>query len=204
MGGTVGSSQFQIQFKDNRRSNNPVKGITAILHNEDHKTFVPENVKVSDKDGVVDFGDVGRHRGTITIDKKSLFSRAISSFVDVPLGKFIYYLDESVWGNADCQSGQANVKVDLKNSIERSARYWQMRPVNRAGDAPFTEPESISLCDGNLQVDNKMTILATTTSLTNELIGYGFLLDQEVVDDQEYVIDINKNPSSITAPPARE
>ena len=197
-GGSVGSSNFQIQFKDNRVTNRPVRGVTTILHDVNNKTFLQENVKTSDENGLVNFGDIGRYRGTISIDRESVFSRHISTYVDVPLGSLIYYVDESVFDYSRCDISQTNINVSMNNPHGHLASKWEVMPLGKAGIGSALDPERILVCNANIQSDKKLSMLATSRNQSGDIVSYGYLLDQDLEENGSYYIDLDKTPSSIT------
>ncbi|MDH5649715.1 MAG: hypothetical protein OEY67_08660 [Gammaproteobacteria bacterium] len=188
----------------------PVNNVTAILYNQDNVSFDAENVRVSGDDGVVDFGDVGRDTITITIYHKSN-SRwneyEITSFVEVApwVGEYeLYISDDSQTycynGSADPASGQlAKIQIDLSGLPVEADSVQMQTPGSFYPDLSGTKIYDYFVCPDDVQDDGKLSLVVEVLDYSNDIIGYAFLLDQEIIDGNTYTLEYSNRFKGISA-----
>ncbi len=197
-GGVPSGNSLSFIFKDDVRGDQPVAGVVVALYNTDNVTIA--QTKTSGVNGVVDFGDIGRSRASFTIvyELSTTFGSAgmIDSFMDMPAADNIVYYTEEDFGE-ETGTSVATVNYALSaapanaglTSIEPGLAWWSF-PLN-AGQLT-----NQTVLDGYLQDDGKLSLLAMVNSATNtdQLIGYGYLLDQTVTNGATYDIALDTAP----------
>ena len=196
-------------IKDDPRSNLPRQGITVALYNTDNKTI--KETKVSDASGVVDFGDIGRSRASVTIayEDDNTGERYIETFVDSLVAEnIVYYLDDTstTFGDLDIYregyDPDAYINLSL-SSVPAGAVLSQFQPTWFAfwnHSSGFGQLSTIPVMPAHLQDDGKLSLLASTygDATASSLIGYGYLLDQTVPPiGASYDIALNRAPLTL-------
>jgi len=187
-GGTTGGNLFKVTIRDNRINKEPVSGVTVAVYSSDNQTI--QSTKTSDAQGVVNFGDLGRNRSSVTIAyANSDFRKSIDTFVDIPLGDYVYYLDTEFEGF--CNPSLASIDISVPGIPANAGYTWVLPTFTYIGRANPTSAANI--CTEHLQSDGKLSFLAQSIeSFSNpEILRYGFLLDQTVTDGDTYTIDLN-------------
>ncbi len=200
-------NRLTFVIKDDLDSDQPVQGTTIALYNTDNRTIA--QTKISDASGVVDLGDIGRTRATVTLAYEDAEGgRHIDTFVDVLVAEnIVYYLDNRV--APDLAGGSDTVKnsiadIDLTLSdIPANAGSTKVHPLNVVQDhsADGGTLRNTPVGETHLQDDGKLSMLALTYSGASpefsNLIGYGYLLDQTVVDGASYDISLARSPLNL-------
>ncbi len=188
-------------IKDDLKSDQPVQGATIALYNTDNRTIA--QTKVSDANGVVDFGNIGRDRATITlVYENAEEDRYIDTFVNVLVAEnIVYYLDDdSGWlfdfsGSAD--NTIANISLTLSDiPVDTSFTLVQPLMDGQASGGLINIP----VREVHLQDDGKLSMLALSYSDSGSplsLNGYGYLLDQTVTDGASYDISLARRPLNL-------
>ena len=203
-------NRLSFVIKDNLDSDQPVQGMTIALYNTDNRTIA--QTKISDANGVVDFGDIGRSRATITFvydDAEGDIEgdRYIDTFVDVLVAQnIIYYQDIDTSGDGLGGSGSIIANVDLTLSdipADASAGFTRVQPLGAlqlhgegSGGSPLN---NLPVSETHLQNDGKLSMLALTTPdvSNSNLIAYGYLLDQTVTEGTSYDISLARSPVNL-------
>ncbi|MCF6209710.1 MAG: hypothetical protein L3J88_01580 [Gammaproteobacteria bacterium] len=196
-------SRLSFVIKDNLSSDQPVQDITVALYNTDNRTIA--QTRISNADGVVDFGDIGRDRATITVVYEEVFEgiRNVDTFIDVLVAEnIVYYLVDDA--DPSPSNGHTPVNIDLSNVPDNTASI-SLEPM---GDLLPYSTAINSLLDNfpvnpaYLQDDGLLSMLilaysdASLSSPPN-LVGYGFLLDQTVEDGASYDISLTRSPLNL-------
>ncbi|MCF6257647.1 MAG: hypothetical protein L3J98_03360 [Gammaproteobacteria bacterium] len=200
-------NRLTFVIKDDLDSDQPVQGTTIALYNTDNRTIA--QTKISDASGVVDFGDIGRTRAAVTLVYEDVGGgRHIDTFVDVLVAEnIVYYLDNKValgsaGGGDTVKNSIAEIDLTL-NDIPANAGSTKVHPLNVVQDhlADGGALRNIPVGETHLQDDGKLSMLALTYSGAfpefSSLIGYGYLLDQTVVDGASYDISLVRSPSNL-------
>ena len=192
-------NRLTFVIKDDLDSDQPVQGATIALYNVDNRTIA--QTKISDANGVVDFGDIGRSRASITLAYEDAEgNRYIDTFVNVLVAEnIVYYQDDTsfeVFGLGDA-TGNSIANIDLTLSdIPVDTEFTEVQPLDGAFQNHSTGNGSLSnipVKEVNLQDDGKLSMLALTYS-GESLIGYGYLLDQTVTNGASYDISLARSP----------
>jgi hypothetical protein len=196
----TGGTSLSFIIKDNLKSDLPLSGVTVALYNTDNVTI--ETTQVSDVNGVVDFGDVGRERVTFTIAHEydqiiSTFAytlRNIQSFVEVLAAEDVVYYAEyaTIYGN---ELGQINITLD-QDLVPVDASFTLIEPL-----FAYTSHElsiglltNIPVYDYNLQDDGNLTLLALTKDSADSLLKWGMQENQLFTDGATYDIGLTRDP----------
>ena len=201
-GGVSNGNLLSFVFKDDRSSDQPAAGVVVALYNTDNRTIAQS--KTSDVNGVVDFGDIGRSRATVTIVYEmegNLGDRLIDSFIEMQVADdIVYYLIDDEDIDSDSGSSVANVNYTL-SEVPAGAGLTRIEPGFAWWSFPFNTGQltNQSVLDTQLQDDGKLSSLALVNSATTTdlLIGYGFQLNQTVSEDATYNIALNRAPVTI-------
>jgi len=169
-------NRLSFVIKDNLDSDQPIQGMTIALYNTDNRTIA--QTKISDANGVVDFGDIGRSRATITLvydDGEGDIEgyRYIDTFVDVLVAQnIVYYQDDDTSGEGLGGSGNIIANIDLTLSdipADASAGSTRVQPLNAVqlhgaggGGPPLN---NVPVSEAHLQNDGKLSMLTLTTLL---------------------------------------
>lgn len=213
---TQGTS-LKFIIKDTRTNRAPVSDIYVILHGADNKT-VEQFIK-TDTDGIADFGDIGRERSTVTIAYEQNFStewgnwksRYVKTFADMLSGETVYYIYQP--SDSDelpyCETPQAVISAALawENGISPEVAWLSVLPFNGYSEDNVNF-NGMNVCSDDIQNDGRISFLATASGFDDDygqgLLKYGFLLDQEITEEQIYTIPMDKDPSELiwrTCPP---
>ena len=197
-------NRLTFVIKDDLDSDQPVQGATIALYNADNRTIA--QTKISDANGVVDFGDIGRSRASITLAYEDAEGdRYIDTFVNVLVAEsIVYYQDDTpsgVFGSGDFASNViANIDLTLSD-IPMGENSAVVQPLlatqqDTAGGEPLS---NVPVREAHLQDDGKLSMLALTFSDTSfsSLTGYGYLLDQTVTNGASYDISLARSPLSL-------
>jgi len=195
-------NRLAFVIKDDLDSDQPVQGAVIALYNEDNRTIA--QTKISDANGVVDFGDIGRSRASITLAyEDTVGDRYIDTFVNVLVAEnIVYYQDDTpsgVFGSGDFASNViANIDLTLSD-IPVGANSTVVQPLDGAFQNHSGSGESLSnvpVREAHLQDDGKLSMLALTFSdaSSSSLTGYGYLLDQTVTNGASYDISLARSP----------
>jgi len=197
-------SRLSFVIKDDLDSGQPVQGATIALYNMDNRTIA--QTKISDANGVVDFGDIGSSRASITLAYEDTEGdRYIDTFVNVLVAEsIVYYQDDTpsgVFGSGDFASNViANIDLTLSD-IPMGENSAVVQPLlatqqDTAGGEPLS---NVPVREAHLQDDGKLSMLALTFSDTSfsSLTGYGYLLDQTVTNGASYDISLARSPLSL-------
>jgi len=197
-------NRLAFVIKDDLDSDQPVQGTTIALYNTDNRTIA--QTKISDASGVVDFGDIGRTRATVTLAYEDAEGgRYIDTFINVLVAQnIVYYLDdgpEGLFGFGDTTDNViANIDLTLSD-IPVGANFTVVQPLGAVQQhATGGElPSNIPVREAHLQDDGKLSMLALTYPDVNltSLINYGYLLDQTVTDGAGYNISLARNPPNL-------
>ncbi len=210
-GETLSGNRLSFVIKDDLNSDQPVQGTTVALYNADNRTIA--QTIISNASGVVDFGDIGRSRATITLvyeNTEEEGERNIDTFVNVLVAEnIIYYLDDEdssrLFGVDEPSSNIiANVDLTLSN-IPANANFTLVHPLLEASQelpAVGGQPSDIPVQETDLQDDGKLSILALAFSGEiyspgSLMLGYNYLLDQTVVDGKNYTISLTRSPLNL-------
>lgn len=193
---SVGGTQLSLLIKDNRVDEQPLAGVIVALYNTDNRTV--QSTMVSNSNGVVDFGDVGRERVTLTIAYEddaggsSLF-RYLDSFIEVPTAEgIVFYVQENTLDFGS--PGKINIGLDPivypgagVTTIDPTTAWWS----HAAGTGQLN---NISVYNYEIQNNGKLTLLAQTHDSSNSIIKWGMLEEQTVNDGDTYTISLNHDP----------
>ncbi|VAW88829.1 Oligopeptide ABC transporter, periplasmic oligopeptide-binding protein OppA (TC 3.A.1.5.1) [hydrothermal vent metagenome] len=186
-------------IKDDLKSDQPVQGTTVALYNTDNRTIA--QTKVSDANGVVDFGNIGRDRATITlVYEDAEGDRYIDTFVNVLVAEnIVYYLNDNPGWLFDFgdSTGNTIANIDLTLSdIPVDASFTLVQPLmNTQASGGLI---NIPVREVHLQNDGKLSMLALTFPAdSSNLSGYGYLLDQTVTDGASYDISLARSPLNL-------
>ncbi|MGA1842091.1 MAG: Ig-like domain-containing protein [bacterium] len=212
---TAGETQLKVTVLDNPSDKIPVSGIYVILHNEDNKTI--QNYKITDPNGVADFGTIGRLRATLTFLKDDP-NQDISTYVNILVEDDMeYYFDYGDDDSPDlfelsldqirmyygmeipCQSPQANINVYFTGAT--GSGYPLVQPGFRVEEGFFDQNLPVPACEQFIQSDGKLSLLGQACEWGMEYISilkYGVLLDQNIVQDGKYTINLDKDPNILS------
>ncbi len=193
--GDVDGNRLSFVIKNDMRSEQPLQGVTIALYDTDDRTIV--QTKISDANGVVDFGDIGRNRATFTIAYEDMSGkRFIVTNINVLVAEnVIFYTD------TNNPISIATVDLSLSN-IPANAGYTMLDPFwdtyqnHLDGSDKLT---NIPVYTFHLQNDGKLSLLAMTyddISMTT-LTDYGYLLDQTVTNGANYDISLHRKPLNL-------
>ena len=209
----------------------PVAGVMVALKKSDGTV----ETRTSDADGVVDFGDIGQDHATYTIawEWSSTFTsdvevgvmpRTLRSFVDVPVGDTVFYLDQDV-GLRDFGFG-----TELLSEMSETALAYEFAANDCDDPTDFTVSVNIDpayrdqidsvvllpigderlasdgssqfsavLCPRAFGKDGKLDLLAVgIDDTTGELIAYGRLIDQQPTDGDMLSMTIDTAADPLT------
>ena len=195
-------------IKNDPQSDLPVSGVTVALYNTDNKSI--QQTLVSGADGIVDFGNIGRSRATVTFVYEESFTgeRYIETYMDSPVFEnTVYYLEDTNSNFADLDAyfdssnPEAYIDVSL-SSPPANSFYIQLQPVIASWfEATGFGPRSdIPVSAIHLQNDGKLSLLAMSYDDFNAttLLGYGFLTDQTVASvGSQFDITLNRQPFAL-------
>jgi hypothetical protein len=199
VGGSTGGTTLKLTVRDNLTSGQPVAGVYVILHGAGGSV---ERTIQTGANGIADFGDIGRTRATLTVAHERVNAgftdREISTFVEALAGDVVYYLNTG--GDFDpfsCQTSDTIIQVPT-TGYPATADFAQLQPVfsfNFVNDT-FTD---VPVCPGAIQTDQKLSLLATAVefdpvNFTQNLVKYGFLLDQTVTNGASYTVAFDRDP----------
>ncbi|MCF6337610.1 MAG: hypothetical protein L3J84_06620 [Gammaproteobacteria bacterium] len=208
-GETLSGNRLSFVIKDDLNSDQPVQGTTVALYNADNRTIA--QTIISNASGVVDFGDIGRSRATITLVYEDVGrGRNVDTFVDVLVAEnIVYYLDDDVDLFGIGSEGDTIANIDLTLSdIPQNASFTVVDPFSlleafQDHSAAGGSLSNIPVRESNLQNDGTLSMLALTFSgeifspSGNPMIAYNYLLDQTVVDGASYNIPLTRSPLSL-------
>jgi len=194
---------WKVTLLDNPVSNLPFTGGYVILHGEDNRSV--ERWIRTDHTGMADFGNAGRTRATITIAYELTpgyggVARQIRTFQNVRVGDTTLYVYryENELGDPI-----ATIDVTLTDVLERTDRT-HLLPFNSiksySGHNLLSEYRDVKTYELHIQKDGKVSLLAGAFErpiFPGNLLKYGFLLDQELVEGAEYEIPIDQEPISV-------
>ncbi len=201
-----GGNNLQITVLDNDVSNQPVSNVSISIYESDNETI--EQTIVTGNDGVADFGNVTAMlahslagvsgRVTVTV---AFPDRSITTLFNIVPGNYTIYNDDT----DDCNS-QGTVNATFDN-IDGSAQSAMLTPYfGLGGDVMSTIAQvsggtaqfiGVSVCSDTMQDDGKISFLALANSET-DLVGYGYILDQTLVDAATYNGTAALLPTDIT------
>jgi hypothetical protein len=212
---TAGETQLKVTVLDNPTNQIPVSGVYVILHNEDNKTI--QNYEITDPNGVADFGTIGRLRATLTFIKDDP-NQDISTYVNILVeDDLMYYFD---YGDDDypdlfeltldqiqqyygmeipCPSPQATINVYFTG--DTGSGYPLIQPGFRVEEGFFDQNLSVAVCEQFIQSDGKLSLLGQACEWGMDypsLLKYGVLLDQNVVHDANYTINLDRDPNVLS------
>lgn len=175
-GGTGGEStipaitKLKVTVKDNPLSDQPYAGAYVVLHGKDNKSV--EKTIQTGADGIADFGDIGRPRGTITLaHERSVEIPSIDTFVNVLVGDVVLYVGEG--DQTTNPVGTIKVGVTDIPGGTSSIELWPF-----FADLKTHNPADVAVYSDEIQTDGKISLLANARNGTDVAGGkYGFLLD---------------------------
>jgi len=196
------TTTLKVMLLDNPVSNQPFPGGYVILHGEDNRS-VERSIR-TDHTGVADFGDIGRTRATFTIAWEwTMFVRAwrqLRTFQNVRVGDtalYVFHYEGEVGDHI------ATIDVTLTGAPARTDSTVLL-PFNwiqsYSDHNPLSEFRDVTIHDLHIQKNGKVSLLACAfegPTVPGNLLTYGFLLDQEVVEGTEYEILIDQEPGSV-------
>ncbi len=200
-GGDLDGTHFKITVLSSRNNPLPVNNIMVALYDTDNRTIA--SYLPTDAQGVSDFGAIDRERASFTIAYGQGDTDRIYTYVDIPVGQFVYYLDEfrAAAGaqpvvQLGCVSPEAVVNVTLDN-LPGDAFDTVLQPM--AKSATDGVHSSISVCDYHLQQDGSYSysLLAGALDADYNITRYGFLLDQTPSNDN-YNIALDYESDAMT------
>ena len=188
--------RLSFVIKDHMRSDQPVQGITVALYNTDNRTI--KETKISDVNGVVDFGVIGRSRATFTIVYEDMAHRYIDTLVNMLVAEnIVYYLDDDEVSYYNVDNPIAAVDLSLSN-VPAGAVYTRFEPLQNlsVGGGALT---NMPVGTVHLQNDGKLSLLALTydDSSQTTLTDYGYLLDQTVTNGANYDVSLHRKPLNL-------
>ncbi|MDH5182527.1 MAG: hypothetical protein OEX12_01435 [Gammaproteobacteria bacterium] len=201
-------TNLKIYFRDNKDSEQPIAGLIVNLHDEDGSIT---QRYVSNSEGIVDAGDIGKDKLTFSVlvqDRPSVFdlhpysiSNYMHTFMDVEVGDIIFYLDHynSVLSPSPSHmlEAQPSLLANLHlSAVDTSARYaWRANAKSNnklRTTGTGTDIQSVSIQDLDLNSDGNLDLLSYVTSGNNDdVLGYDFVLDQAVVPSESYPYDLS-------------
>jgi len=191
-------SRLSFVIKDQPRSDQPVSGVTVAVYNADDTTIA--QTLTSDASGVVDFGDIGRSRATVTIAYvDGMGNRIIETYVGIPVGQnMVYYLDDgSDRDYLDIGTPVASVNVALSD-VPQGAAFTMVSPLGSFLTGPGTIT-NVQVGSAHLQGDGNLSLLGQSFNQDSPpaLIGYGYLLDQAVTEGANYALSLATAPTTL-------
>ena len=206
------TASLKVTVKDNPISNTPVAGATVVFYNTDNRTIdssaASNGVITTDATGVADFGNVGRSTGTITIISQGpsintgtgTIQSNIDSFVDVPMGSFVYYVDSVPLFGTYCTGAGVDtpINVNFTNAPDPTvATDIELQPMGNTfpNDA---NTNATSICSELIQNDGTISLLGfsyISDPLTFDFLfqSYGYVSDQVLDSVNPYTISMNHN-----------
>ena len=204
-------NQLKLTIK-NENTDTPVSGVTAILYNQDNTSYEPENIKVSGVDGVIDFGDVGRKKISITffyLTDPLDNDYEIESYVDVAPQVGDYFVDIDVPQQVDSCDNEypgpnsthvAKIAITF-SQLPAEASYVDM---NSPGYASYgingTESYDYYVCPEDVQDDGKISLVMDVLDNADKIIGYAYLVNQEIVHGSTYTLAFTDTFSTLSVP----
>lgn len=203
-------NQLKLTIK-NENTDTPVSGVTAILYNQDNTSYEPENIKVSGVDGVVDFGDVGREKVTVTfyyLRSPSTNEYEIESYVDVAPQVGDYFVDVNYSQVESCYNGFAG---STSSYVAKIAITFAKLPaeafsvnMNSLGyafyDLDDTGSYDFYVCPEDVQDDGKISLVMDVIDSSDRIIGYAYLLNQEINQGNTYTLEYSDTFTTLSVP----
>jgi len=206
-GGEVQGTSLKFTIKDTPVNNQAMADVYVILHGTDGKTV--DRFIETTADGIADFGDIGRDRATVTLayieetanQYYNETSRTIETYVDVLVGDIVYYIDDSI-GDAYCQTSDIaiNARLAWDGGVPDDLGWVSFSPVSGVFSEDNVNFNSIMVCPEHIQDDGKISILSQAygEGEQQELFRYGFVTDQDLVNNGTYDIAMSRTPLEAT------
>ena len=198
----TGGTTLSFLIKDDRKSDQPLAGVTVALYEIDNATIA--ETKLSDVNGIVNFGDVGRERVTIAVAHESEVAiattsytqRVINSYIDVQAADNItLYVQEP---REDIEMGLINITFDL-TQVPAGVMPVDILPLSVTDWSLYvTGPgvlEGILVYNHQIQDDGTLSLLVLgTDGITTNLAKWDMLIDQAFVDGATYTMGLTQDP----------
>lgn len=203
------SNQLKITLR-NSETQTPVSGVKAILYNQDNISFDQDNVRVSGDDGVVDFGDVGRNRISLSLVYKSdaaFQGYQIDSFVEIApwvgdYSVYIYNNDQDYCENVVSDyagSPLATINVDFSGLPAAAVAFEMINPGYFQYSLASGTPVAFNVCPEDAKDNGKVNLVANIMDETGVVIGYAYALDKAPVEGATYTLTFADNYSTASA-----
>lgn len=199
-GDALQSSRLKVTVKENRTSQEPVPGVYVILHKTDNTSI--ERVKITDQNGVADFGDIGRSRATFTIAQLTEVEnhphRYAWTFVETRVGDLVHY------GLHVPDPPITEASVTATDAPSESLLVLQ--PFEWEGYFQEGSPLTVEIAPEEEQTDGTVSMLVEAKEMNqmtqdpaNALLEYGFLLDQPVHSGTSYSVSLDhESPATVS------
>ncbi len=192
------SSSFKLTIMNNLTDKQPVPDVVVAVYSTDNQSI--ERTKTTNAQGVADFGSLSVNRASITLAVTGPGQfKYITTFVDMPLGTYVYYLDDDLdIGQFFCVTPTATATMSA-TSMPAGSAITVVQPTNTLL-TQVSPSAPTKICDEFIQNDGKISLLARSVSslFDSTLIRYEYLLDQTVSDGATYTFDMANGKLPLT------
>jgi hypothetical protein len=187
------AGSLRLTFVDSY-TKSPLSGVQAVLYNADKKTYASVNVKTSGHDGIVNFESIDESVATISFLYDGYDGKNIRTAVDIPVAAYTFPLQITEEPPAVNCTSTVTLAVD---SYPAGAHSIWFEPVNSHVVDPV-KSVSATICDRDRESNGNINLLAIARDANAQLVGYGYLADQALVNGATYTIAMDKTPSTFT------
>ena len=175
----------------------PVTNATVVLYKEGDTSSI-SSTQSTDADGMVDFGDIGRKRASISIIQKQDKNWKIETLLDIAVGDFKYNISPSVNLQNLLQDKEAEYTVNASlNKLPTGTQQTRIHPLMASkSHGDLGEYTNLGIHESAIQDNGKISLLGEAYD-GSDLIGYGFFLDRSMQDGKKYDINITRDPGKI-------
>jgi len=215
-GESLGSSNtLNLLFLENNENNTAVSGVIAYLHDAGGNVI---NTVSSDENGFAYIGDVGASTATFSVlyktsnmDCSTALTDYMQTFVNMPVGNIVYYLDSFVKAAPRSErttlcsySNVATYDVSLSNvdtvnptGVKLMPKGAYIYPLSGTGTETFSTQ---TLNTSHLNDDGLFDMLAYAYAGNGSIWGYDYLVDQIVEQDGSYSYDLDLSRTAVDVP----